>query len=49
LDEAANLYPERTDYIVEMSELFRRIKSEQDLDWAFLEAKRLYLKTMVSH
>jgi hypothetical protein len=28
-----------------MSELFKKIKSEEDLEWAFPEAKGIYLKT----
>jgi len=44
LDEAKDLYPEKADYIIEMSELFNRIKSEEDLEWAFPEAKGIYLK-----
>jgi len=44
LDEAANLYPEKADYIVQMSRLFGRIKNEQDLEWAFPQAKRLHLE-----
>jgi len=48
LDEAANLYPEKADYIVELSEMFKRIKSEQDLEWAFPKAKRTYLKSFSS-
>jgi len=49
LDEAANLYPERADYIAEMSELFKRIEREEDLEWAFPEAKSIYLKRIASH
>jgi hypothetical protein len=49
LDEAANLYPEKADFIVELSELFKRIKSEQDLAWAFPQAKSIYLKRFASH
>lgn len=48
LDEAIDLYPEKADYIVEMSELFKRIKCEEDLEQAFLEAKRIYLEMAVS-
>ena len=44
LDEVANLYPEKADYIVQMSRLFDRIKNEQDLEWAFPQAKRLHLE-----
>ena len=47
LDEAADLYPEKADYIVEISELFKQIKCEEDLEWAFLEAKRIYLEMTV--
>lgn len=49
IDEAADLYPERADYIVEMSQLFKRIKCEEDLEWAFPEAKRIYLEMAASH
>lgn len=45
LDEAANLYAEKADYIVEMSQLFSRVKKEEDLEWAFTQAKMLYFKT----
>jgi len=44
LDEVTDLYPEKRDYIIEMSELFNRIKSEEDLEWAYPEAKGIYLK-----
>lgn len=44
LDEALGLYPEKANYIMELLQLFNKIKSEQDLDWAFKEAKRHYLK-----
>jgi len=44
LDEVADLYPEKADYIVQMSGLFEKIKSEEDLVWAFSEAKKIYLK-----
>jgi len=44
LDEAADLYPEKADYIVEISELFKRIESEEDLEWAFPEAQRIFLR-----
>ena len=44
LDEVTNLYPERADYVFQISELFKRIESEQDLEWAFPEAKSVYLK-----
>lgn len=49
LDEATNLYPEMADYIVEIAELFKKIKSEQDLEWAFPKAKGIYLKRIASH
>lgn len=48
LDEAADLYPEKADYIAELSELFRRIEVEEDLEWAFPEAKRIYLAMVTS-
>jgi hypothetical protein len=44
LDEAIDLFPEKADYIIEMSELFNRIKGEGDLEWAYPEARRIYLK-----
>ena len=49
LDEATNLYPEMADYIVEIAELFKKIKSEQDLEWVFPKAKGIYLKRIASH
>jgi len=49
LDEALDLYPEKADYILELSLLFKKIKKEQDLEWAFTEAKRLYLKHFPSY
>jgi thiamine monophosphate synthase len=45
LDEAASLYAEKADYIVEMSQLFIRVKKEEDLEWAFTQAKMIYFKT----
>lgn len=42
--EAADLYPEKADYIVEMSHLFGKIKTEDDLEWAFRQAKMIFLK-----
>jgi hypothetical protein len=45
LDEATELYPEKADYIIQMSELFKKIKSEKDLEWAFPRAKQIYLKS----
>jgi hypothetical protein len=48
LDEAADLYPEKADYIAEISELFKRIESEEDLEWAFPEAKKIYLRMTTS-
>jgi hypothetical protein len=44
LAEALGLYPEKTDYILGLIQLFKKIKSEEDLDWAFIEAKKLFLK-----
>jgi hypothetical protein len=44
LDEAVNLYPEKADYIVEMSQLFSKVRSEEDLEWAFLQAKKIYFE-----
>jgi len=48
-DEASDLYPEKADYITEISQLFNDIKSEEDLEWVFPEAKRIYLKKILSH
>jgi len=44
LGEALSLYPEKADYILGLIQLFKKIKSEEDLDWAFIEAKKLFLK-----
>jgi hypothetical protein len=44
LDEAVNLYPEKADYIVEMSQLFSKIRNEEDLEWAFPQAKNIYFE-----
>jgi len=44
LGEALSLYPEKADYIVGLIQLFKKIRSEEDLDWAFIEAKKLFLK-----
>jgi hypothetical protein len=44
LEEAIELYPEKANYIAELAQLFRKIKSEQDLEWAFIGAKNLFLK-----
>ena len=49
LEEAIELYPEKANYIAELAQLFGKIKSEQDLEWAFTEAKRLYLKHFSSY
>jgi hypothetical protein len=46
LDEAVNLYPEKADYIVEMSQLFSKIKIEEDLEWAFSKAKEIYFESL---
>jgi len=48
LEEAVKLYPERADYIMRMADLFSRIKCEEDLEWAFPEAKRIYLKEFLT-
>jgi hypothetical protein len=45
LDEAASLYAEKAGYIMEMSELFNRIKKEEDLEWAFPQAKMIYFRS----
>jgi hypothetical protein len=44
LDEAADLYAEKADYIVEMSQLFNKIRTEEDLEWAFPKAKEIYAR-----
>jgi hypothetical protein len=44
VDEAADLYAEKADYIVEMLQLFNKIKTEEDLEWAFPKAKEIYTK-----
>jgi hypothetical protein len=44
LEEAAEAYPEKADYIAELSQLFKRIESEKDLEWAFPQAKALFFK-----
>jgi DNA repair photolyase len=44
LEEAIGLYPEKADYIIELSQLFQKIKSEKDLEWAFPQAKALFFK-----
>jgi hypothetical protein len=44
LEEAIELYPEKANYIAELAQLFRKIKSEHDLEWAFPRAKTLFLK-----
>jgi len=45
LDAAAELYPEKIDYIAEMSQLFSKIRNENDLEWASPQAKMIYLKS----
>jgi len=42
LDEAADAYPEKADYITEMFQLFNKIEREEDLEWAFPKAKEIY-------
>jgi hypothetical protein len=44
LDEAVSLYAEKTIYIMEMSQLFSKIKKEEDLDWAFAQARIIYFE-----
>lgn len=41
LGEACDLYPEKADYITEMSQLFNKIEREEDLEWAFTKAKEI--------
>ena len=43
LVEAVDLYPEKACYIMEMSQLFNMIKSEEDLKMAYSKALRIYL------
>ncbi len=43
LEEAVDIYPEKTNYIIDMSRLFESIKSEEDLEWAYSKALRIYL------
>lgn len=44
LKEAADLYPERSAYLVEIIQLFSKIKKEDDLEWAFPRARSIYLQ-----
>jgi len=44
LDEATDLYPEMAGYIAKLSELFKRIESEEDLEWAYPATRRLFLE-----
>ena len=46
IDEAAELYAEKIDYILQLSLLFKKIKKETDLEWAFPKAKLIYLKML---
>jgi len=48
LEEAKKLYPEKAEYITELSQLFKKIKSEKDLEWAFPQAKALFHKHFLS-
>jgi len=43
LEEAVSLYPEQAVYIMELSRLFDEIKSEDDLEWAYARALKIYL------
>jgi hypothetical protein len=43
LEEAVDIYPEKVNYIIDMSRLFDSIKSEEDLEWAYSKALRIYL------
>lgn len=45
LDEAADLYPEKIDYVAEMTQVFSRIRSENDLEWAFPQARIIYFRS----
>ena len=44
LDQAVDIYPEKADYIVEMSQLFNKIRTEEDLEWAFPKAMEIYTR-----
>ena len=44
LDEAIELYPEKADFIIELAQIFNRINREEDLEWAFNEAREIYLR-----
>lgn len=44
LGEAIELYPEKTLYVTEMSQLLNKIKNEEDLEWAFPRAKKMYIE-----
>jgi hypothetical protein len=44
LEEVLELYPERAEYIKQMASIFSRIKREEDLEWAFQEARKTYLQ-----
>jgi hypothetical protein len=48
-EEAIELYPEKASYIIELSKLFQKIKSEKDLEWAFPHAKALFFKHFGLH
>jgi hypothetical protein len=43
LEEAVDIYPEKANYVTDMSRLFDSIKSEEDLEWAYSKALRIYL------
>jgi hypothetical protein len=45
LDEASDLYPEKIDFIVQMSHLFSKVANENDLEWAFPQAKMIYFRS----
>jgi len=46
-EEAISAYPEKAKYIMELSDLMKRIRSEKDLDEIFLKAKKLYLENFI--
>jgi hypothetical protein len=48
LDEATELYPEKALYVTELSQLFNKIKNEEDLEWAFPKAKKMYFENFLT-
>lgn len=48
LEEAVSLHSERADYIMELSQLFDQIKSEDDLSWAYSKALKIFFTSFGS-